>query len=449
MTETAHTQAAPPSSPEFKILFVDDDSSILSALRRLMRKSPYLCFFAEGAQQGLSLLKEHPIDLIISDMRMPEMDGAAFLAEVKKRWPFSVRFLMTGYADMNAAITALNQGGINRYIAKPWDESLLLDAIEEGLRLRRLEREKKRLIDKSRRQNDELKKLNEELESRVNERTQEIQEKSALLKKAIRQIESSYDAFVRVFATVISSRPQLKRGQPHQVAELAKSIARGLSLDRVQVAYIYYAALLHEIGKLNLSDDILTRAEVNLTYRDREAYEKYPEMGEMFFAAIPALAPTARIIRQHMESYDGTGYPDGLRGESIDLGARIIRVAHDFVGLQSGLISLQPATAEEAFNSIEEQSGRRYDPDIVTLLKPLTQHFSIDQAREDEKICRPSELTPGMVLTRDLVNRGGVLLMVAGATINDHIIERLLQIEQLDGRHVPVYVSRKDPTERG
>ncbi|MDX1456059.1 MAG: response regulator [Marinobacter sp.] len=447
MTNAAVQSNLPESQPMFRILFVDDEGSILAALRRLMRRHPYECFFAEGARQGLDILASKPIDLIISDMRMPEMDGAAFLAEVRKRWPFSVRFLMTGYADMNAAISALNQGGINRYISKPWDEDALLEAIEEGLRIRRLEREKKRLIDKSRRQNEELKQLNEELEARVEERTREIQEKSTMLKKAIRQIESSYDAFVRVFSTVISSRPQLQKGQSRQVADLTKALAQQLSLDRVQTAYVYYAALLHEIGKLNLSDDILTRAEANLTYRDRDVYQKYPEMGEMFLSSISALAPTARIIRQHQELYDGSGYPDQLRGQSIELGARILKVAHDFVGLQSGLLTTTPHNAEQAYRYVEEYAGRRYDPDIVELLKPLIQDFAIDLTQDHEKICVPSELRPGMRLTRDLVNRSGILLMVAGSTLNDHMIDKLRHIEELDGHRVSVYVAKKPDEE--
>ncbi|MDX1754627.1 MAG: response regulator [Marinobacter sp.] len=447
MTNAAVKSTATDAPPLFRILFVDDEASILSALRRLMRKHPYECHFAEGARQGLEVLAERPIDLIVSDMRMPEMDGATFLAEVRKRWPFSVRFLMTGYADMNAAISALNQGGINRYISKPWDEDALLEAIEEGLRIRRLEREKKRLIDKSRRQNEELRRLNEELEARVNERTREIQEKSDMLKQAIRQIENSYDAFVRVFSTVISSRPQLQKGQSRQVADLSKALAKHLSLDRVETAHVYYAALLHEIGKLNLPDDVLTRAEAHLTYRDRDVYQKYPEMGEMFLSSIPALAPTARIIRQHMELYDGSGYPDHLKGHSIELGARILRVAHDFVGLQSGLLTTTPHDAEQAYRYITEYAGRRYDPDIAALLQPLIHDFAIDLTQDHEKICAPSELEPGMVLTRDLVNRSGILLMVSGSSLNDHMINKLRQMEQLDGRRVNVYVAKQENEE--
>ncbi len=447
MNHFAVESTRPEIQPVFRILFVDDEPSILAALRRLMRRHSYQCYFAEGAHQGLEILDTTAIDLIVSDMQMPEMDGAAFLAAVKKRWPFSVRFLMTGYADVNTAIDALNQGGINRYISKPWDDGALLEAIEEGLRIRRLEREKKRLIDQSRRQNDELRRLNKELEAQVDARSRETQKTSDMLKKAIQQIETSYDTFVQVFSTVISSRPQLQKGQSHQVANLSRALAQRLSLDKAQALHVYYAALLHEIGKLNLPDDILTRAEAHLTYRDRDTYQKYPEMGEMFLSAISALAPTAKIIRQHMELYDGTGYPDRLKGHNIELGARILRVAHDFVGLQSGLITTTPHDAEQAYRYIDEYAGRRYDPDIVGLLRPLAHDFAITLTQEHEKICTPSELEPGMVLTRDLVSRNGILLMVSGSSLNEHMIDKLRAVEQLDSRRVEVYVAKPNNEE--
>lgn len=444
MTETS--PAAPESAvsmPPFKILFVDDEPSILNSLKRMMRKYEYRCFFAQSGKEGLETLESRSIDLIISDMRMPEMNGAEFLAEVKRRWPFSVRFLLTGHADMDAAIDALNVGGINQYIRKPWDEDALLDAIGEGLRIRRLEREKKKLIDKTRKQNAELKKFNEDLEGMVETRTAELGDKSAMLNKAFRQLQNSYDSFVRVFSSVISSREQLVKGQSRQVGDLSRAIAQSMGLEKTQVKYIYYAALLHELGKLNLPDDLLLRAEANLTHRDIPIYQKYPEMGEMFLTSIHALAPSAKLIRQHTELFDGSGFPDGIQGEDIEMGARIIRVARDFIGLQSGLMELTPLTPENALAYVIQHSGSRYDPHIVELLRPLAPSYAVDLLQSHERKCFVSELTPGMELTRDLVNHRGILLMASGANLTQNIIEKLVEMEKLEGRRISVYVTKK------
>ena len=121
------------------VLFVDDEPRILSAIKRLIRPLELKAYFAESGADGLQVLKEHHIDLVISDMRMPEMDGAQFLTEVKKLWPDTVRMLLTGYADISSTIEALNNGGIYRYISKPWDDIELKKIIGDGLKIRRLE----------------------------------------------------------------------------------------------------------------------------------------------------------------------------------------------------------------------------------------------------------------------------------------------------------------------
>lgn len=427
-------------TPRFRILFVDDEVPILNALKRLMRRHEYLCWFASSAEEGLQVMEAHNIDLVISDMRMPVTDGAAFLQEVRRRWPFSVRFLMTGYSDMNAALDALNLGGINRYISKPWDDEGLVDAINEGLRIRRLEREKKRLLDQTRRQNQELETLNKDLEIRVAKRTRQVQATSNQLKKAFRQLEKSYDAFVRIFSSVIASRPHLIKGHSREVADLAGQLGRSLEAEAVQVQYLYYAALLHELGKLNLPDDVLARSEVHLTHRDLEEYQRYPLLGEMALMPIKALRTSARLIRHHNEHFDGSGYPEGLRGEHIPLGSRVVKVARDFIGYQTDLLREKPFTAREAYAHMLVHSGHRYDPRVLDALEPMVADFSFTRLQLNEKQLSVSELMPDAVLTRDLVSARGILLMVKGTRLTSSNIHRLQQIEAVDKSRLKVYL---------
>lgn len=427
----------------FRILFVDDEEAILKSLRRLMRRHPYECWFATSGAEGLSIMEAQPIDLVISDMRMPEMDGATFLSEVKQRWPFSVRFLLTGFADMSATIDALNLGGINRYVSKPWDDDALIEAIEEGLRIRRLEKQKKKLIDRTREQNQELQELNAELEERVSARTREVQQKQVDLQKAFRQLEKSYDSFVRVFASVIANRPHLVKGKSTEVADLSRRVAARMKMEAVQIRYVYYAALLHEVGKLGLSDDVLSRSEVQLTHRDFPEYRRYPELGEMTLMPIKALRPCAELIRHHTEYFDGTGYPDGIAEYEIPLGSRIIRTVRDFIGLQTTLLREKPLSPEAAFDSINDRSGRLYDPEVVAALEPLVHHFSMEQETQNTRLLGIHELRPGMVLERDLVNHNGILLMVKGTELNDGAIERLNRMANEDKRHLKASVRQE------
>ena len=131
----ANLSAPAPSAHTWVVLCVDDEPNILSALRRLLRPSGYRVLVAEGGAEGLELMATEQVDLVISDMRMPNMDGAAFLAAVKAGWPDVVRILLTGYADMASTIDAINRGEIFRYVTKPWVDSDMLLTLRQGLSL--------------------------------------------------------------------------------------------------------------------------------------------------------------------------------------------------------------------------------------------------------------------------------------------------------------------------
>ncbi len=167
------------------LLLVDDEPSILSSLKRLFRPHGYRIFTAEGGAAGLAILEKETVDLIISDMRMPNMDGARFLELARLSWPDTLRILLTGYADIESTIAAINQGRIYRYINKPWDDSEIVLIVREALDRRRLELENGRLNSVVEAQNAELRQLNASLEQKVAERTEE-------LNKAIKYVKSAH-----------------------------------------------------------------------------------------------------------------------------------------------------------------------------------------------------------------------------------------------------------------
>ena len=424
------------------VLFVDDEPSILSSLQRLLRKQDYQCFFADCADAGLKILESQRIDLVISDMRMPGMDGAQFLAQVKERWPQSVRMLLTGHSDISATITALNEGGIYRYISKPWDNDQLIEVVQEGLRIRRLEREKQHLLNVTRQQNQELQSFNQNLERMVASRTEEVRQTADMLELSFEQLKESYDSFVRVFSTFITSRGLIK-GHSQSVADLSKAMAEALELPEVDIKHIYYAGLLHELGKLSLSDDVLSRAEAKLTRQDALEYVRYPHLGEVALTAISELEPTARLIRSHAEYLDGSGYPDKLKGESIPYGARIIRVARDFVGLQSGLMKTESMGKVEAFAYIKAAAGKKYDTKVVDVLEPLVEEYTQDTVMPHETLLPANALEDGMVLSRDLVSINGILLIAKGHKLSSNIIDKILLLEKAENRRFNVYIRKK------
>ena len=174
--------AQPDSAPGPAILCVDDEPNILSALRRLFRGQGYRVLTAESAKAGLELLDREPVDLVISDMRMPEMNGADFLEIVRARWPATLRLLLTGYADVQSILGAINRGEIYRYITKPWDDGDIVLVVRHALERVALEKDKARLEELTLAQNESLRELNATLEQKVEQRSGEVMAANERLK---------------------------------------------------------------------------------------------------------------------------------------------------------------------------------------------------------------------------------------------------------------------------
>jgi len=428
------------SETQGTVLFVDDEENILSSLKRLMRKQPLQCFFATSADEGFSILEKEKIDVILSDMRMPNMDGAEFLTKCKERWPKTVRILLTGHSDISATITALNRGGIYRYLSKPWDEQELLETIEQGLRIGRLETEKLALLLLTKQQNEKLLKFNDELERRVVSRTEEIKQTSDMLELVYQQLQDSYTTFIKLFSSVIASRRHLDKSQSKHVAELARKIAIGLNLPADEIKSVFHAGLLMDLGKLNLTDEILQLPEEKIPNEYKANFERHPLHAEMTLSSIPELESTARLVRSHMEFIDGTGFPDRLKGNAIPRGARILRIARDFVGLQTGLLKDISLDAEEAFKFIKTNAGKKYDPYVIKILEPLSEEFSLGEEFAQEIKIDAMQLSPDMVVSRDVYNSMGILMIAKGFSLNQNIIDKLVSINDMNEVSLKIFV---------
>lgn len=197
----------------FTLLFVDDEANILSSLRRLFRPHGYRILTADGGEAALAVLETESVDLVVSDMRMPGMSGAALLATIRQRWPDVTRILLTGYADMQSMIEAINVAGISRYIAKPWEDQDILRIVEDALTIKLLSREKARLDQQVREQNDALTMLNASLEDKVRERTLALEKAMSEVKLAHERLKKGFVTSVKMFSALIDMRSGTLAGQ--------------------------------------------------------------------------------------------------------------------------------------------------------------------------------------------------------------------------------------------
>ncbi|MDH4392075.1 MAG: response regulator [Aquabacterium sp.] len=410
------------------VLLVDDEPSVLSALRRLFRSQGYRIEQATSGAEALLVLAMQPIDLVISDMRMPEMDGATLLAQVRQNYPTAVRILLTGYADISATIAAINQGAIHRYIAKPWDDQEMLLVVSEALRRRELELENARLLSITQAQNDALAALNQSLEERVNERTQALAASNRDLAQAHRDIEAQFTLAVTVFSGLLEMRQDGIAGHARRVAELAQRTAARLGLDAAGQRDVQLAALLHDIGKIGFPDAMLGKPVSKFTTDEVTRYQRHPADGEAALMPLVKLQGVAVLVRQHHERFDGRGFPDGLRGPGILLGARILAVASDYDGLISGNLAERVYPTDAAKAALREAVNSRYDPQVVEALLAEVDAMAAT-ARADVEV-DVSNLRPGMKLAADLLTAKGVVLLPAGHVFQAALIAKLRDLAE-------------------
>jgi response regulator RpfG family c-di-GMP phosphodiesterase len=432
--------ASPPlvSPSSARILCVDDEPSILAALKRVFRPQGYVVLTAGSGQEGLDVLSREAIDLIISDMRMPHMDGAQFLEQAFERWPQTQRILLTGYADAAATIKAVNQGKIWGYIAKPWNDSELLMTVQKALEHSQLTREHAALTELTRQQNEELKRLNTGLEREVAARTAELQQTFAMLETAHNELKKGYITTVRVLSTLFELRGGKLAGHSRRVADTARHITQYMEVDAGAAQDILFAALLHDIGKLGLPEYLIEKPFNSLQASERAKIIDHPLRGEMVLMAVEQLKKAAKIVRNHHECYDGSGYPDHLAGLAIPLGARILAVANDFDALQLGTLVSRPLKPGEARSFILENRGKRYDPQVVDAF--LSQIADGIPEEIKELPMRPGTVRAGMLLTRDLIHPDGYLLLAKGQSIDSVVIEQLLRIEAHEGHRLTLFI---------
>ena len=205
------------------LLFVDDEANILSSLKRLFRPFGYRIFTAEGGAQALEIMERESVDLVISDMRMPEMNGAQFLEKVNEKWPETVRILLTGHSEISSTIDAINRGHIFRYISKPWEDNDIVLSIKQALRQKQLEKANRGLEELTRKQNEELKDLNANLEEKVKARTEEVRQTMGFLEVAHEKLKKSFITSIRVFSNLIEMREGIMAGHSHRVADLCRA----------------------------------------------------------------------------------------------------------------------------------------------------------------------------------------------------------------------------------
>ncbi|MBI4620669.1 MAG: response regulator [Desulfobacterales bacterium] len=412
--------------PTHTLLFVDDEQNVLNSLSRVFRNEDYEIFTATSAKEGLEKVMQNEISLVLSDQRMPEMTGTEFLDEIKKKSPNTIRIILTGYADIDAAMDAINKGEVYRFITKPWDDLELKIIINRALKLYELEKENRELTFLTIKQNDELKDLNKNLEQKVMNRTKEIEDKSNELASVYKELKKNFLDTIKVFVGLLELYNPELGGHSKRVASLSISIAKRYDLDENDMELIETSAMLHDIGFIGVPEDVLDKVSSELTPPEETLVKQHPVVGQSAITFIKNLHQAGILIRSHHEEFDGKGYPDGLKNEEIPLGSRIIAVASTY----DELINKNKSSKEDALAYIKKESGYGFDPEVVFNFLDLFNAFEV--ASKAEVRISLSELKKGMVLSRDLYTGRGRLLLAKNEPIQENHIEKVISFHKID-----------------
>lgn len=331
--------------PRYKLLIVDDEEDNLALLYRTLR-SRYDITKAHSAIEALEILKTQEFDCILSDHKMPLMDGVEFLKRVNDIQPRTMRLLVTAYSDVKILIDAINQAKIYRYIKKPYSPDELIMIVESALETYQLKRDNENLI------ND---------------------------------LQDLFSGTVRAIIEALDAKDSFTMGRSKRVAFYALKMVNKLALKPEEASQIELAGLLHDIGMIGVAEDILNKSQ-KLTEEEYNKIKMHVYYGIKILEDIKQLNDITNIIKYHHEYYNGKGYPYGLKGEEIPLGARIIAIADAFDSMVSNRAYRKSMTIDEAMNVLEQNAGEQFDPNLVAIFKSILPEILSDMENYDLKM---------------------------------------------------------------
>ncbi len=411
------------------LLFLDDEPNILKALERVFFDEDYDIEIFTSGKEALAFMKDNPVQLIISDQRMPEMSGTEFCQRALELRPDAIRIILTGYADIEAAVDAINEGRIYKFMFKPWNDDELRATVLRALEYYDLNQENEQLLAELMQKNAELEEFNKSLGQKVKERTALIVKKNLELGRMNKSLEASIVSTVKVIINLAEQINPTISHHARRVASFATTLGQQIGLSQAEIQDIEIAALLHDIGKLGIPDSILDLPKSSLNEQDRQIIEQHPVLGQAAISQIEKFEGIGKIIRYHHERWDGKGGPDSISGEQIPVEARIIAACNEYDHLLNEREGRSNAFIQKYFTT---NSGSLFDPNVAGAILAFIQQQSDDVEKSKLVEVMPHELQPNMILAENLQTEKGIFLLPEGQILKDSHIRSIIDIHQVD-----------------
>jgi putative nucleotidyltransferase with HDIG domain len=324
-----------------RLLIVDDEAEVRSVLNDLLGDI-YQCSQAPSAEEALAHLRERDYQLVISDITMSGMSGLEMIPHVKVISPDTVIVMISGMQTIESAINALRLGAFD-YLMKPFDLRQAEAAVARAL-------EHHELIVAKRRYENHLEEL--------------VEQRTAELDEALASLENAYRSTLKALTAALETRDAETHGHSERVVTFSLRLGREYGLSESEMQALEFGSLLHDIGKIGVPDAIL-RKPAKLTDEEWVRMREHPRHGQQILRGIKFLEGAARVVAQHHEKWDGSGYPLGLKTEEIDVCARIFSVADAFDAITSDRVYREGRSYEAAARELDEWSNQQFDPKVV------------------------------------------------------------------------------------
>lgn len=404
---------APDSVSPLPLLIVDDEPSVLGALKVVLERDGHAVVTCADPHRALELVEDQAFSVIISDHRMPAMTGLEFLVECRERQPHATRILITAVLSLPTIVEAINRGEIFRFVAKPWLREELAATVRNAVNRHELIVQNERLQAETQRLNTRLSETNEALAARV----AELAQRQEALDRLNRELTSSYDRSLEMSSRILAIYDPHLAGQTRALVEIAQRMAAAECFRPEERETLRTSAWLCDLGLIGVSRELLRAFRATpdqLTPRERHVIHSHPVYSQTLAAYIDARPAVGETVRAHHERFDGGGFPDGVAGQAIPWPARCLAVAVWFV--ESGL------SKNEAIEHVVAQSGHALDPEAVRLFLKVTHLLQLPRQVREVML---DDLLPGMVLANGIYSPHGLLLVGEGQALSAGTIGKI------------------------
>ncbi len=415
------------------VLLLDDEQEVLNALQRVLRNDYQVHAFTD-AETAIDFFQNSPTQIVISDMKMPKINGAEFLSHIVKINSRSKRIVLTGYADTELAKQAINDGKISAYLNKPWSNTELKETIATLINELKVENKKLAVIKNLKLDNQRLS-ANQDSMIKV---SNFIQKNHVNILDKHKKLSTLNNELLQLSANLVAMQTHDTSGHTYRVAQQSKMLANRIELDEPHRVHVYLAALFYRIGISSLSPALIALPWYKMSSQEKSTWMKYPQASADILNTLQSLAPCAKIVRHIYEHFDGSGIPQHLSNDDIPITSRILAIVVHFDLLVSGKMTEQCITPQEAIIIMKKSLDSLFDRKIFShFVAMLTTPLTTERLEIAKSV---GELQPGMVLAQDILNHELHKLLNEKTVLSQSHIDNLAKHQEQRKNVIVAYI---------